>query len=134
MLNLVWQAHSGNRYLVLFAGLDLAVVSLAGMVGANIPLKLSRILGAIFAGLLDLQLLLGVVLFALGHFGTQVLGHAVAMVLAVALAHVMHVLAKKRPEEAHRWRLAGSVGPLVLITVGIFAIGRGLLQHTVGAY
>lgn len=123
----LFHAHSGLRYLVL-----LAAVLLVGYAGYGLATKrpfdkAGRILGAAFVGLLDLQVLLGLVLVATGVFYPALVGHIACMLGAVAASHV--TLAKNRRAAKPGWvlPLAGVAGALVLIVLGILAIGRGPL-------
>ena len=112
-MNILYQAHSGLRYLVLLVGV-VALVVLAYGVATRRPVGAARGLTAAFTGLLDLQILLGVGL--------------VTMLLAAAAAHVSSVMAKRAADErrALTIRLVGVVLTLGLIAAGITAIGRGL--------
>jgi heme A synthase len=129
----IFMAHSGLRYLVLLLGV-LAVAYFAYAVaskGGN-P-KVSRVLGSVFTGVLDLQVLLGLILVALGLYYPTLLGHLFMMLFAAAAAHVAMALAKSSPDpaRANRLRLAGVVLALLLIAGGVMAIGRGLLESGV---
>jgi hypothetical protein len=129
-MRIVLYAHSGLRYLVLLAALVLAVASLTGILTHKPAGKLSRILGASFVGLLDLQILLGLTLLLLGLYTPRVIGHLVLMLTAAAVAHTGHVMARRRPEQAHRWRLGGVLVASLLIALAIAAIGRTVFQST----
>ncbi len=123
-MNGLYHAHSGLRFLVLLAGF-FAVIALAmGLLQKKPFGKLERVASSAFVGLLDTQILLGVVLVAIGLFSPRLIGHIVMMVAAAALAHVMSVLNRKKPTPGHLWPLIGVAGALLLIVGGIFAIGR----------
>lgn len=127
---MLFQAHSGLRYLVLLAGLAAVVVAALGWqrrpaaaAGAERPLALA------FVGLLDLQALLGIVLLLLWTFYGQLMGHIVTMILAVALAHIGNARAKKAatPADASKMRAIAFAVTLLLIAAGILSIGRPLV-------
>ena len=121
-------AHSGLRYLVLLAGV-VALVYLAYAALARKPEgKGGRIVMSAFVGLLDLQILLGIALVAMGDFYPALVGHIITMVIAAVVAHGSSVYAKRSGGgRADQIRLAGVVITLVLIAVGIHAIGRAVL-------
>lgn len=126
-MNAVYYAHSGLRYLVLLAGLAALVALAYGMITRRSP-GAARGLTAAFTGLLDLQIVLGLVLVAMGIFYGALMGHLTMMLLAAIAAHVGSRLAKRAADErgATAMRLGGVVVALVLIVGGIMAIGRSV--------
>ncbi|GMU63686.1 MAG: hypothetical protein AMXMBFR34_54490 [Myxococcaceae bacterium] len=132
-MNGLFYAHSGLRYLVLLLALANLVVLALGAAKKAEAGKLHRVLGSAFVGLLDVQLVLGVVMVALGRFYPQLIGHLVMMVLAVAVTHGLFVMAKRRPERALPLRLLAVGLALLLIVGGVMAIGRPLLGTTAPA-
>lgn len=122
-------AHSGIRYLVFLAALAVIAYALYGMATGRPYDKSMRVLSAIFTGLLDLMILMGVGLLFTGMFTPQLGGHIVMMVLAAAVAHIVHGVMKKRPPEKRTWapHLVGTAVALGLIAAGILAIGRPLV-------
>ncbi|HVG63729.1 MAG TPA: hypothetical protein VNA24_34510 [Hyalangium sp.] len=129
-MNFLFQAHSGLRYLVLLVGFAALVYFLSGLMTKRPVDKGVRILGSSFVGLLDLQVLLGIIMVAMGRFYPQLIGHIVMMVLAAAETHVLLVLNRKRPNPGYLLPLIAVAVALALIAGGIMAIGRGLLTHT----
>jgi hypothetical protein len=124
-------AHSGLRYLVLLlAVVNLAVLAM-GLAQKSAPGKLHRALGGAFAGTLDLQVVLGLVMVAMGKFYPQLIGHLAMMLLAAVLAHATQILNRKRPQPGHVLPLIGVGGALALILGGILAIGRSPFAMTV---
>ncbi len=124
-------AHSGVRFLVLLAG----VVALAYLAYAALARKPAgnggRVVMSAFVGFLDLQVLLGVVLgillVARGDFYPALVGHVMTMVIAAVVAHASAAYAKRSEGgRADRIRLLGVVVTLLLIAVGIHAIGRAV--------
>lgn len=122
MAEMLFEAHSGVRYLVLLA----AVVALlaTGMdLRAAVPGRTGAMTARLFAGLLDLQVLLGVLVLLVRPFQPRTIGHIVLMVLAAAAAHASAVFARRRAaERAAGIRLAGIALALLLIVAGILAI------------
>jgi len=129
-MNILFQAHSGLRYLVLLVGVVALAYFVSGLATKRPVDKGVRILGAAFTGLLDLQILLGLFMVALGRYYPQLIGHIVMMVLAAGLTHALLVVNRKRPNPGYVLPLIAVAGSLALISGGIMAIGRGVLTHT----
>ena len=127
-MRMLFFAHSGLRYLVLVAGI-LALVYLAySVLTRRGNERTGRILGAAFAGLLDLQILLGILMVVLGLYYSALLGHLFMMVAAAAVAHGAMALARSSPDvaRANSIRLLGVLISFALIIGGILAIGRSV--------
>lgn len=122
-------AHSGIRYLVFLAALAVLGYAIYGMVTGREYDKTMRILSAAFTGFLDLMILLGITLLFTGMFYPQLGGHIVMMILAAAVAHVVHGVMKRRPPEQQSYgpHVVGTLVALALIAAGIMAIGRPLV-------
>ena len=71
---------------------------------------------------------MGVILVLSGIYYPALIGHMVMMIAAAALAHVMSVKNRKRPEPGFVLPLVGTGGALLLIMGGILAIGRGVME------
>ena len=122
----VFYAHSGLRYLVLLAAFAALAYLLAGLVRGIEFNKLARILTGAYTGFLDLQVLLGVVLWLLVPSYPALIGHIVMMLAAATAAHMGSVLNKRRETPNWSAALAGVTISLILIVGGIMAIGRPL--------
>lgn len=122
-------AHSGIRYLVFLAAVALIVYAVYGMATGRPYDKAMRVLSAVFTGLLDLMILVGVALLFTRMFTPQLSGHIVMMVLAAAVAHIVHGVMKRRPPEKRTYapHVVGTLVALALIAGGIMAIGRPLV-------
>lgn len=124
----LFHAHSGLRYLVLLAGAASFLYSIVAAVTARPWDRGGRGLLTAFIGLLDLQVLLGLILVFLWPFYPALWGHIVLMVLAAVAAHFTSIMIRKRPPEgSHLTAALGVVGALILIVGGISAIGRSVL-------
>ncbi|HEY0880816.1 MAG TPA: hypothetical protein VGD87_04755 [Archangium sp.] len=131
-MNALLHAHSGLRFLILLAAAANIVVLGAGL-AQNTPFgKLHRILGASFAGLLHLQVLLGLGLVAGGIFYPKLIGHLVMMLLAAIGAQAAMTINRKRPQPNMKLPLIGVLFALFCIVGGVMAIGRGLFTFSVG--
>ncbi|SOD03454.1 hypothetical protein SAMN05216486_1144 [bacterium JGI 053] len=126
MIDALFHAHSGLRYLVLLAAVAALVAQAMGVFGRGPYGRASRISMAAFTGLLDLQIVLGIAMVVLGCFYGALMGHLMMMVLAAAAAHGCSVFARKQADarRAHTVSLVGVVLALALIVGGIGAIGR----------
>lgn len=126
MINGIFHAHSGLRYLVLLAGIVALLVMAMGAFGRRPFGKPSRIALAAFGGLLDLQILLGIAMVVMGCFYGALMGHLLMMLLAAGALHGTSVYARKQADakKAHTVGLVGVVLALVLIAGGIGAIKR----------
>ncbi|SDU23472.1 hypothetical protein SAMN05444156_2766 [Verrucomicrobium sp. GAS474] len=132
------QAHSGVRWLVLAAGLVSVSLTFIGWKYTRPWTRAAKIAGTSYVGFLDLQLLLGILLYAIdpltrafwqapgehmkdGNMRFFAIEHVTFMVLAVALAHVGSVLARKATtDEAKYSRLFFfHVGSFLLLLAGI---------------
>ena len=126
MAEFLFQAHSGLRYLVLVAA---AVAIVAAVVtwrrGRGPDLVLTRV----FVGVLDLQVLLGLLLLLVRPFYGQLIGHVVMMIVAAAVAHIGAVRARRRttPASAAAARAITIAVTLIVIVAGIMAIQRPIL-------
>ena len=119
-------AHSGLRYLVLLAGIAaLLYFAYAGFANKG-NRKTGRSIGAAFCGLLDLQIVLGLVLVATGLFYGALMGHLFMMIIAAVVSHGAMVLGRNQEDESkgNKVRFAGVLVTLLLIVAGIMSIGR----------
>ena len=135
-MNFLYHAHSGLRYLVLLAAFA-ALIALAYALASGRAGRATRVFPAIFTGLLDLQVLLGIGLVLGGLMPDIVVGHLVMMIIALIVAHGASILARRSADERRALviRLAGIVLALVIIVGGIMALGRsvfGSAPMTVG--
>lgn len=126
----LYHAHSGLRYLVLLAAAVAAVVLLMGLLGRKPWGRGSRVPLAIYTGLMDLQVLLGIAMVAMGRFYPSLMGHLTMMLLAVVAAHGFSVVARKQADgrRAHSLGLMGIVLSLLLIVFGIHAIRDSVFE------
>lgn len=127
-MNILFHAHSGIRYLVLLIGL-IAIAILAYALITRKPVRAVGAVSAAFTGVVDLQVLLGLILLFLWPFYGALIGHITLMVLAAATAHGASVWAR-RSSDARRAltiRLGGILLTLLLVVLGILAIGRSIV-------
>src|SRR5919198_443990 len=120
----LFQAHSGVRFLVLLAALVALAYFTFGLATRQTPGRGARVVGSIFIGLLDLQVLLGVVLVLLWPWYPALAGHLAMMILAVSTAHVLLAISRRRARPGFALPFAAVAVALVLILGGIYAIRR----------
>jgi hypothetical protein len=122
-------AHSGARYLVLILGVAVIAYAGYGMATRRPYDKTMRILASSFTMSLDLTLLFGLGVVFTGTFYPALGGHILTMVLAVAVAHIVSVVIRKRPLEQRTYapHLVSTIIVLALIAVGAMAIGRSIV-------
>jgi hypothetical protein len=122
-------AHSGLRYLVLLLGLVVIGYAAYGLANKRPYDARMRILATAFTGMLDLTVLLGVAHLFTSTFYPQLAGHLTMMVLALAIAHIVSVVQRRRPLEKRTYgpHVVGTVVVLAVIVVGILAIGRPIV-------
>lgn len=127
-MKFLYYSHSGLRYVILLVALA-ALIALVYTVSTGRAPHVARRLSTTFAGLLDLQIVLGISLMMGGIFPDAVTGHLILMVFAAVVTHGAFLIGQQlesvRSELAVR--LAGIVVALALIVVGIMAIGRSVL-------
>lgn len=126
MPDFIFNLHSGLRYLVLFAGVVAALYALAGWARSRTFDARGRMFGAIFTGLLDLQVLIGILTLFVRPFYGALMGHLTMMVVAVVVAHLVSVRVRRGPASREKFRLQ-AIGILItigIIAAGIMAIGR----------
>ena len=118
--------HSLLRYFVLLAGVVAGGYALVGWARNRTFDRNARILGAIYTGLLDLQVLLGVLLLTTRPFRPILFGHIAMMLVALGAAHVASARSKRLPpsRQALRFQLTGIAVSLGLIAAGIMALGQ----------
>lgn len=129
MQQMLFYAHSGVRYLVLLSGV-VAVAYLAQATARREPFgKASRAVMSAFTGFLDLQVLLGLLLLTVVPFYGALAGHLVLMLAAALVGHAVTIANRNRPPErqSNALLLAGALTTVVLIVLGILAIGRPIL-------
>lgn len=127
MLEFLHGLHSGLRYLVLVAALVALALAAAGWQRRGALANAERMAMGAFVGLLDLQVVIGVVLLLMWEFYGALIGHIVLMVLAAAVAHGGSIMARRREPGGSPIRAVTVVLVLVLVVGGIMAIQRSII-------
>jgi uncharacterized membrane protein YphA (DoxX/SURF4 family) len=126
-MDMLFAAHSGIRYLVLFTGLVALAWFARGTLARRPFVRPSPAILAAFVGVLDVQVLLGLALVIGGRRPAAVWGHLPVMVTAAVVIHLVAARQKRRSPGGHGLPLVGVTVTLALIVVGILAIGRPIL-------
>ena len=135
MANMLYQAHSGLRFLVLLAAVIAIAVLLWGWSARRPYAGQSRAAATVFSRVLGLQFLLGIGVVLTRPFYGALIGHLVMMFIAIGVAEGVTGYARKQPDarRAHMISLIGVVLALVLIVGGIMAIRNSPFQMTADA-
>jgi hypothetical protein len=120
--------HSIVRWLATLVAIALVVRLVIGLIKKQSFDKTATALTGAFGGLMDTQMLLGILLFVLDGLGKTGFPpyrweHAVTMVLAVIAAHLPSMWKKKDDAVRTRNTLIAVVVSLLLVFVGIRPLG-----------
>lgn len=128
-MEFAFNAHSGLRYLVLVAATTVTLYALFGLASRRPFDRAGLVLLRVFVGLLDLQVLLGILTILTRPFFSALIGHLVLMIGAVSMAHMAAVRLKKtaEAERSYKQLLVAALIPLALIIGGILAIHRAIV-------
>jgi hypothetical protein len=129
MLEILYQVHSGWRYIVILVAVVAFAKLLIGLASNSAWGQLDQRLGAALPIVMDIQVLLGAVLWIaqqrwLANTPLQSWEHPATMLVAVAVAHITWSRAKKASSDAARFRMA-TIGYAVaglLLAIGIMRI------------
>lgn len=127
-MNIVFHAHSGLRWLILFGVILIIIRSLTGLVSKGAYAKFDKIVGSATVGFMDLQLLLGIVLYFGYSPYTMSLSfnmsnaeerfwsieHLVLMLVAITLGHLGKVRANRAETDKKKF-----VTQLIFFTVSL---------------
>jgi hypothetical protein len=135
MENALFYAHSGLRFLVMLAAVLAAAVMLWKWSSGRPFDRQSRAIVAVFTGVLDLQVLLGIGTVLTRPFYGALIGHLVMMIAAAMAAHGISVYGRKQADarRAHMISFVAVALALLLIVAGIMAIRPSPFHMTPGA-
>ena len=128
-MEILFQVHSSIRYLVLLIGVVTAGYLFVALIRRTPFGAGARVMSAIFTGLLDLQVLLGLLLMMSLPVYPALYGHLVMMMLAAVVAHAGSIVNRRRPAEqqSNVVALVSVALTLLLLVGGISAIGRDVV-------
>ncbi len=134
-MNIVFHAHSGLRWLILLGVVLIVVKSLIGLFSGGKYSKFDKILGSATVGFMDIQFILGIILyFAWSPYTMKFsfnldnpeerfwsIEHLVLMVLAIAAAHIGKVIAKKSDDAPVQFRFQA-----IFFTISLLLLIMGI--------
>ncbi len=124
-MDLLLTLHSINRWIIVVAAvIALAKFLIGWLQGADYQ-RADRILMAVYTGLLDLQLLMGIILLIDRGFSGRPLEHAITMIIAVALAHSARFWRDKPDKIRFRNNFLAILIGLLLIIAGVAVLPQG---------
>ncbi len=127
MYNFVLRAHSEWRYLVILALVVVLVKYLLGWLGKREWTELDRRLGSITSIVVDIQLLMGLILWgihaaqgSLGAHAVRTIEHPVTMLVAIVVMHVGFVRVRKAEVGSHfRMAFLTFAATGIIVSLGI---------------
>lgn len=127
MLQVLFYAHSWLRWLLLLVAAITIVKYLIGLAGKREFDKMSGGLTSAFSGLMDLQVLIGLIYFlwsgfAGAGFPMQRIEHLVTMIIAAVVAHLPAAWRNKPAAIRYRNGLIAILVSLLLVVAGIFVL------------
>ncbi len=126
-MDFLLQIHSGVRWLVLVAGVLALLRSAWGWVGGRPFARLDQTLGSIYMGLVDLNVLLGIVVLVnrWGNLSRAAEMHPLVMILAAIVIHAARRLGRTRDDKTrHGYQAGGVLASLILILIGIQLVAQ----------
>jgi hypothetical protein len=125
----MFSIHSHTRYLVLLVAVAATLYALFGLLTRRRFDRTGLLLLRIFTGVVDLQVLFGIITAFTRPFYPALIGHFVMMIAAAAVAHLGAIRLKKLPEteRSYGWLLAATLLPLLLMIGGILSIHRAII-------
>jgi len=128
MAETIRMIHWTLRYLVLLVGIGAILVSVV-QYRRTTASGAARVSSAMFTGLLDLQLVIGLLMVATRPWYGALIGHIVMMLIAVIVAHIGSIRARRREPErpGAPLRAFAFTIALVLIAGGLMAIQKPVI-------
>lgn len=125
--------HSGLRYLVLLMGIAVVVYAIRGAVSRAPYDDRMRVMGGVFAVLMDLNVFVGFAALFGRPFQPYVIGHILVMIFAAVAAHIVPSVMKRRPMEERTYlpHAVSAAVALGLVVAGILALPAG---RVLGSY
>lgn len=123
--------HSGIRYLVILAGAGTVLYGAVLLVTGKGYNQTIQKFSSTFAGLLHLQILVGIALAFSGRIRGALIGHVMMMFFAAAVAQIPVSVQRRRAEEERTVLpfVVGGVVAMALVIFGIVSIGRPIFGN-----
>ena len=124
-MGFVQMIHSINRWIIVVVAVIALIKFLIGWLRDQEYLSRDRGLMAAYTGLLDLQLILGIILLIdLGLVGYRI-EHAFTMMIAIILAHLSRMWRDKPDKVKFRNNFLAILVGVLLIVAGVFVLPQG---------
>jgi hypothetical protein len=124
--NLIYQAHSGVRWLVVLATVVAIIAILIGLLQRRDFQTFARRWMTIFSSLVGLQWLLGVILIvALGVYTSTQWEHAATMTIALIVAHLYLAFRRRDDQTRYVASLAVIIVTVIIVFVGVARLPQG---------
>jgi len=124
-MNIVLTLHSINRWIILVVAVVALIKFLLGWLRGQSYQGVDRGLMAGYTGLLDLQLLMGIILLIDRGFARRPLEHAITMFVALVLAHLSRLWRDKPDRVKFRNNFLAILVGILLIIAGVAVLPQG---------
>jgi uncharacterized membrane protein YphA (DoxX/SURF4 family) len=126
-VDIIQTIHSIVRWAIVLVGLIALVKFAAGWLAAMVYQRFDRILMSAFMGLLDLQLVLGIILLIGLGLAAFRIEHAVTMIVAIVLVHLSVRWRDKEDRIKFRNNFIVILTALIIIYLGVSILPQGWL-------
>jgi hypothetical protein len=124
-MGFVQMIHSINRWVIVVVAVVALIKFLIGWLRTSSYQPADRGLMAGYTGLLDLQLLLGIILLIGLGLNNYRIEHAVTMLIAIILAHASRLWRGKPDKVKFRNNLLAILAGILLIIAGVAILPQG---------
>lgn len=124
-MDFILTLHSINRWIIVVVAIIALIKFLIGWLRSSDYQPADRGLMAAYTGLLDLQLLMGIILLIDRGFSGRPLEHAITMVVAVILAHLSRLWRDKPDKVKFRNNFLVILVGMLLIIAGVSVLPQG---------
>ncbi|MGW8318571.1 MAG: hypothetical protein ACWGPS_04935 [Candidatus Promineifilaceae bacterium] len=126
-MDIIQTIHSIVRWAIVFVGLIALIKFAAGWLATMAYQRFDRILMSSFMGLLDLQLILGIILLIGRGLAAFRIEHAVSMIVAIVLVHLSVRWRDKEDRIKFRNNFIVILAALIIIYLGVSILPQGWL-------
>lgn len=124
-MDFVLTLHSINRWIIVVVAVIGLIKFLIDWLRSSTYQPVDRGLMAAYTGLLDLQLLMGIILLIDRGFALRPLEHAMTMLVAIILAHLSRVWRDKPDQVKFRNNFLAILVGILLIIAGVTILPHG---------
>lgn len=124
-MGFVQMIHSINRWIIVVVAVIALIKFLVGWLRSSNYQPADRGLMAAYTGLLDLQLILGIILLIGLGLASYRIEHAITMLIAIILAHLSRLWRDKPDKVKFRNNFLAILVGLLLIIAGVAILPQG---------